>query len=100
MAQISEPFRIFCISKARALQNLNEIPVLLKERRISEAYMLRGGRDAAQEEKRKIQEEEEREREAELEAERLDAAAAAAELGSASQGAGGACTPADVVPPR
>ena len=63
MAQISEPFRIFCISKARALQNLNEIPVLLKERRISEAYMFRGGRDAAQEEKRKIHEEEERERE-------------------------------------
>ena len=63
VTEISQPFRTFCISKAPALQNLNEIPVFSKERRISEAYMLRGGRDAAQEEMRKIKEEEEREHE-------------------------------------
>jgi Leucine-rich repeat (LRR) protein len=63
MAQITEPFRTFCISKAPALQNLNDIPVSSKERRISEAYMHRGGRDAAREEKQNILEEEERERE-------------------------------------
>ena len=63
VTEISQPFRTFCILKAPALQKLNEIPVFSKECRISEAYMLRGGRDAAQEEMRKIKEEEERERE-------------------------------------
>ena len=56
-------FSHFLYFKAPALQNLSEIPVFSKERRISEAYMLRGGRDAAQEEMRKIKEEEEREHE-------------------------------------
>jgi len=63
LTKISQPFRAFCIAIAPELQNLNEIPIFTKERRISEAYILRGGRQAVKAEKQAIEEEEANERE-------------------------------------